>query len=282
MATIAENLNKLLNIKAAIKEALFFVGQEVADKMEDWAMAIRNICNVPFENLGYTYEQATHCRYIVQSAYKGGMELKKLNNGENSLFNTDNYVSNSFFVPNLNIYLGSKFPYSYNIFNFVIGTYPNIIEITSSNGNYNNYYYIDINVPDCTVLNGFQNQASLIYVKIDVTQIKNMDSFLMTNSIGNANKLMVIRIKGLGTQPESTLWEGLKFKRRLGIPSGLPDDIITVNARQDLVDSLLTYSFDRASAGYSVFTITLSQETFNLLTEEEITAITNKGYTITI
>jgi hypothetical protein len=62
----------------------------------------------------------------------------------------------------------------------------------------------------------------------------------------------------------------------------LPDDIITVNARQDLVDSLITNSFDRATAGYSVFTITLSQETYNLLTEEEITAITNKGYTIVV
>ena len=282
MATIAENLSKLLNIKGAIKEALFYVGQEVADKMEDWAMAIRNICNVPFENLGYTEEQAKHCRYIIKSAYEGGEELQKLNNGENSLFYIDNYNTNSYFTPNLNLDLGPIAPYSYNIFNFVIGTYPKITEITSTNGGFCNFHYIDINVPNCTVINGFKNQASLIYVKIDVTQIKNMNNFLMTLDIGTANKLMVIRIKGLGTQPESSSWEGLKYKNRLGKPSGLPNDIITVNARQDLVDSLLTNSFDRASAGYSVFTITLSQPTFDLLTEEEITAITNKGYTITV
>lgn len=282
MATIADNLSKLLNIKGAIKEALFFVGQEVADKMEDWAMAIRNICNVPFENLGYTEEQAKHCRYIIKSAYKGGGELQKLNNGENSLFYTDNYNTNSFFTPNLNINIGLTDSYSNLIFNFVIGTYPKITEINNSNGNFNNFYYIDINLPNCTVLNGYQNQSSLIYVKLDVTRIKNMDKFLTTNSIGGANRLMVIRIKGLGTQPEASSWEGLKYKNRLGKPSGLPGDIITVNARQDLVDSLLTNSFDRASAGYSVFTITLSQATFNLLTKEEITAITNKGYTITV
>lgn len=282
MATIAENLSKLLNIKASIKEALFYVGQEVADKMEDWAQAIREVCNVPFENLGYTEEQAKHCRYIITSAYKGGEELQKLNNGENSLFYTDNYNSNSHFIPNLNLDLGSLVPYSYNIFNFVIGTYPNLTEINNTNGIYNNFYYIDINVPNCTVLNGFQNQSSLIYVKIDVGHIKNMNNFLMTNSIGSANKLMVIRIKGLGTQPESSSWEGLKYKNRLGKPSGMPNDIITVNARQYLIDSILTNSFDRASEGYSVFTLTLSQATFNLLTEDEITAITNKGYTITV
>jgi hypothetical protein len=196
--SIAENLSKLINIKGAIKEALFYVGQEVADKMEDWAMAIRNICNIPFENLGYTDEQTKHCRYIVKSAYEGGRELQKLNTGENSLFYIDNYNANSFFSPNLNLKLGPPYPYSYNIFNFVIGTYPNITEINNSHGAYNNFYYIDINVPNCTVLNGFQDQSSLIYVKIDVTQIINMNSFLMTNNIGNANKLMVIRIKDLG------------------------------------------------------------------------------------
>ena len=109
-----------------------------------------------------------------------------------------------------------------------------------------------------------------------------MNYFLRTLNIGTANRLMVIRIKGLGTQPESTSWEGLRYKNRLGKTSGLPDDIITVNARQDLVDTLLTNSFDRATAGYSVFTIALSQATFDILTDEEITAITNKGYTITV
>lgn len=279
--SIAEKLSKLLNIKGAIKEALFYVGQEVADKMEDWAAAIRNICNVPFENLGYTEEQARHCRYIIQSAYKGGVELQKLNKGEDSLFFTDGYNINVCFTPNLNLLSGVT-AYSYVIFNYVIGTFPNITEITNSNGRYNNYYYIDLNIPNCTTLNGFQDLPSLVYVKTDVTNIKDMNYFLRTLSIGAANKLMVIRIKGLGTQPESSSWIGLQYKNRLGKPSGLPDDIITVNARQDLVDSLLTNSFDRASAGYSVFTITLSQETFNLLTEEEITAITNKGYTITV
>lgn len=51
--------------------------------------------------------------------------------------------------------------------------------------------------------------------------------------------------------------------------------------RQSLVDSLLTYSFDRAAAGYSTCTITLHAGTLARLTNEEIAAITAKGYTLT-
>lgn len=51
-------------------------------------------------------------------------------------------------------------------------------------------------------------------------------------------------------------------------------------ARQSLIDSLITYSYDRASAGMATATITLSTNTKALLTEEEIAQITNKGFTI--
>lgn len=63
---------------------------------------------------------------------------------------------------------------------------------------------------------------------------------------------------------------------------GVQDETIpeSVGARQSLVDSLLTYSFDRATAGYSTCTISLSSNTKALLTEDEIAQITSKGYTI--
>lgn len=50
--------------------------------------------------------------------------------------------------------------------------------------------------------------------------------------------------------------------------------------RQSLIDSLITYSYDRASAGMATATITLSENTKALLTEEEIAQITAKGFTI--
>lgn len=52
------------------------------------------------------------------------------------------------------------------------------------------------------------------------------------------------------------------------------------DARQSLIDSLITYSFDRATAGYPTCTIRLSSTTKALLTEDEIAQITSKGFTI--
>jgi hypothetical protein len=50
--------------------------------------------------------------------------------------------------------------------------------------------------------------------------------------------------------------------------------------RQSLIDSLITYSYDRASNGMATATIKLSATTKALLTEEEIAQITSKGFTI--
>ena len=52
------------------------------------------------------------------------------------------------------------------------------------------------------------------------------------------------------------------------------------DARQSLIDSLITYSFDRATAGYPTCEITLSSTTKALLTSDEISQINAKGFTI--
>lgn len=50
--------------------------------------------------------------------------------------------------------------------------------------------------------------------------------------------------------------------------------------RQSLIDSLITYSYDRASNGMATATIKLSANTKALLTEEEIAQITAKGFSL--
>lgn len=50
--------------------------------------------------------------------------------------------------------------------------------------------------------------------------------------------------------------------------------------KQSVIDSLITYSHNRLESGFSVGIIKLSNATKALLTEDEITQITNKGYTI--
>lgn len=52
------------------------------------------------------------------------------------------------------------------------------------------------------------------------------------------------------------------------------------DAKQSLIDSLITYSYDRASGGYSNLQLGLSTKTKALLTDEEIAQITAKGYTL--
>lgn len=53
-----------------------------------------------------------------------------------------------------------------------------------------------------------------------------------------------------------------------------------VGARQSVIDTLITYSYDRATAGYSTCTVTLSANTKALLTQDEIAQMTAKGYTL--
>lgn len=81
-------------------------------------------------------------------------------------------------------------------------------------------------------------------------------------------------LKGIGTYVNTTT-----FNADWCTTWGIDSETIT-DARQSLVDSLLTYSYDRATAGYAVCTITLSEESKAVLTEEEIAAITSKGYSI--
>lgn len=52
------------------------------------------------------------------------------------------------------------------------------------------------------------------------------------------------------------------------------------DGRQSLIDSLITYSFDRVAAGYSTCNIVLSPSTKAVLTEGEIAQIEAKGYSI--
>lgn len=88
------------------------------------------------------------------------------------------------------------------------------------------------------------------------------------------NQLRYVLIKDIGTCTGMTKVD-FSYWSVWGV-----NDKTTTDARQSLVDSLLTYSFDRATAGYSTCTITLSSETKKVLTSDEIAQITSKGYTI--
>lgn len=81
-------------------------------------------------------------------------------------------------------------------------------------------------------------------------------------------------IKNLGYY-QSGSYLNMEYSQVWGIANDeVPD------ARQSLIDSLITYSFDRAAAGYSTMTMKLYSDVKALLTEDEIAQITAKGYTL--
>lgn len=91
-------------------------------------------------------------------------------------------------------------------------------------------------------------------------------------TINSINRYIVVKNLGYNSKQEGI---NMSYSRVWGIDSDeVPD------ARQSLIDSLITYSFDRASAGYSTMTWTLYSDVKALLTDDEIAQITAKGYTL--
>lgn len=124
--------------------------------------------------------------------------------------------------------------------------------------------------------------TDMSYMFYDSTNLKtldisNFDTSKVTNitSIFNyCNNLTELHWKNFGNGNGYTS-VSFSSSSKLGVNT----DTIP-NARQSLIDTLITYSFDRATAGYSTCTVTLSTTTKALLTEDEIAQITAKGFTI--
>ena len=142
---------------------------------------------------------------------------------------------------------------------------------------------------DTSLITTWRTGANQIFTNTNTDGVKRVESLDFTStttgasmdvwiSNGNMTGLRYIVIKNIGTASGCT---SLNFTRIVnwGIPhASYPS--LTSDARQSLIDTLLTYSFDRATAGYSACTVTLSAATKALLTDEEIEQITAKGYTI--
>ena len=94
---------------------------------------------------------------------------------------------------------------------------------------------------------------------------------------GDMPKLRYALLKDFGTESKCTSANFTYWS-----VWGIEDETVPLSAgaRQSLIDTFITYSYDRATAGYSTCTITLYANTKALLTEDEIAQITAKGYTL--
>ena len=82
----------------------------------------------------------------------------------------------------------------------------------------------------------------------------------------------VITFTGLGTQESCTMTDAFYNCTLWGS---------TDEGLESLVDSLLTNSFDRATAGYDALTITLPSAVYARLSDDEVNSIVAKGFTLT-
>lgn len=136
------------------------------------------------------------------------------------------------------------------------------------------YINWDIDTSELTYITApFSQHTKALYGLFSIKKLSNINYSTITGYSTN-NNLRCITLADIGTNSSQRTVD-CSYWNVWGVDSSaIPE------ARQSLIDSLITYSYDRATAGYSTCTIKLSAKTKALLTEEEIAQITAKGYTI--
>ena len=144
-------------------------------------------------------------------------------------------------------------------------------------------YIAKLNTHDLTYLSATQTYGSCYSLE----RIEELDAYSVNTNQGNIFQqsvgLRYCLIKNIGHNANNfTNYISFQYNTLYGVPNDKHPD-----ARQSLVDSLLTYSYDRVNdpdglgtAG-TTCTITLSANSYAQLTASEIEAITAKGYTLT-
>ena len=136
---------------------------------------------------------------------------------------------------------------------------------------------IVVDTSNCTEFtNTFAGCTSLAVLN-GFLSIKSFNKSITTSNFlqdYRGSKFRVFELRDLGTLENITSHDFSRFSYWGQEEETYP------GAKQSLIDSLITYSFDRATAGYSSCTITLAANTKAVLTEEEIAQITAKGYTV--
>ena len=145
--------------------------------------------------------------------------------------------------------------------------------------NCNNTITIDITGIDTSQMTSTSDMSFIFYGCNNLIRIRGAIDLIGMNptslpSLGyGTNSLTTITYKNLGSN--STI-ASLNLYSDNYAKWGLGDE----EAKQSFIDSVLTYSYDRAANGLPILELQMRPEQKALLTEEQITAIQAKGYTI--
>ena len=164
--------------------------------------------------------------------------------------------------------------------NFIFDTMSNITSLSQMYYECKNIIYLPkldtSNVKSISQMLCCNNVIKISEISLKSYNKSNIDcwTFFNTSPIRN---LRFFLIKDLGTGSSTTTIDFNYF-----INYGVEDESIELSAgaRQSVIDTFITYSYDRATAGYSTCTVTLHANTKALLTQDEIAQMTAKGYTL--
>ena len=138
---------------------------------------------------------------------------------------------------------------------------------------------IDITGIDTSQMTSTSDMANLVSSCGDLVRIRGAIDLIGMNPTALPNigwsvyNLTTITYKNLGSNSGAT---SLDLHPDGYTNWGLGDE----ESKQSFIDSVLTYSYDRAANGLSTLELNMRPEQKALLTEEQITAIQAKGYTI--
>ena len=132
----------------------------------------------------------------------------------------------------------------------------------------------DLNTPICQNFTKMFDNCTFLE-KVDSIDVKGAAASY--SDFGSAPNLRYMVVKNLGSRSVHTYFY---FNN---LPSwGINSETIP-DARQSLIDSLITYSCDRVGSGFKhTFKVRLSETTAAILTDSEIAQITEKGFTIEV
>lgn len=220
-----------------------------------------------FAKIGYTDENVSALKEMIDYSY----ELAKGWNPDGSTYNLFASKTNLVFFPivetkNCTKFSGACSGCSSLLFvpSLDLSNATTLLTAFSNDSQLN--YVGNLKTPKCTsFLNIFSGCNSLI--RIEGLDLQGLAYNEVT--FGSSANLRYIILYNIGKSYND-------YKLTSAIAWGIGSE----ENRQSLIDSLITYSYDRASNGMSTATIQLSATTKALLTEEEIAQITNKGFTI--
>ena len=257
----------------------------------DYLISCTNVSYPRFENIEYN-AKGTNLQYICKTGkYENNFTPvgSIIINAENcskisNLFGSDNNAKYS--AGDLEVHintsdkltdLSSLYCYTGNI---TISNTSKVTNFYSAFSGFTSQELKEIDTSSGTNLDSILSNTNYNLIKISGLSLKSFSStisYYYFTGWETMNKLRYALLKDFGTGSSCTSASFTYWN-----VWGIEDETVPLSARarQSLVDTLITYSYDRATAGYSTCTVTLHSNTKALLTEDEIAQITAKGYTL--